>query len=505
MSSGPGNIIIKIGADAAGAISGLNNVNKSLGDTMTTGQKATAGLRKAALPAAAALGAIGIAAIGATKAAAEDAAAQEKLAGQLSRVTGATDSQIAASEDYITKLSMSAAVADDELRPALGKLATATGDVGSAQDALAIALDVSAQTGKSLDSVTGALAKGYAGNTAAIGKLVPGMDAAVLKSKDMSKVTEELAQLTGGAAVEAAGTAEGQYKLYQIQMAELQETLGTALLPVMELVIGAMRKAATFAAEHTTAIKILVGAVAALAAGILIANGILKAYHAIQGIVTVATGVWNVAQKALNASMRANVIGIIITALALLVTGIIIAYQKSETFRTIVQGAMNAVKVAVQALGIAFKAVLDAAQTAFNWIRDHWKLALFALGPIGVALRLLIDNFDAVKNAGQTAFNVVKGAIDAVSGAIEAVIRAVERLLGAISRIKIPHIDLPGPLLAPVPAGAGVGVGARSSGAVATGGAGGTTINVYGAIDPEGTARAIERVLRSHNRRQGRR
>src|SRR5262245_27222746 len=63
MSSGPGNIIIRIGAETAGAVRGMNDVNKSLGDTMTTGQKATAGLRKAALPAAAALGAIAIASV----------------------------------------------------------------------------------------------------------------------------------------------------------------------------------------------------------------------------------------------------------------------------------------------------------------------------------------------------------------------------------------------------------------------------------------------------------
>src|SRR4029453_12584273 len=104
------------------------------------------------------------AAVDATKAALEDAAAQDKLAGQLHRVTGATDKQIKSAEDYISQLSAQVGIADDELRPALGKLATATGSVTKAQDALALATDISAQTGKDLDSVTTALAKGYAGN-----------------------------------------------------------------------------------------------------------------------------------------------------------------------------------------------------------------------------------------------------------------------------------------------------------------------------------------------------
>ena len=47
--AGPGNILIKIGADTADAVRGLGQVDKALGDTMTRGEKAHAGLTKAAL------------------------------------------------------------------------------------------------------------------------------------------------------------------------------------------------------------------------------------------------------------------------------------------------------------------------------------------------------------------------------------------------------------------------------------------------------------------------
>src|SRR5215470_10416118 len=111
---------------------------------MSSSEKMSAGLSKAALPAAAALTGIGIAAISATKAAAEDAAAQQHLAGVMERTTGATSKQIAATETWIAQTARATGVSDDQLRPALEKLVTATGDVGKSQKLMQQALDISA-------------------------------------------------------------------------------------------------------------------------------------------------------------------------------------------------------------------------------------------------------------------------------------------------------------------------------------------------------------------------
>lgn len=500
--AGPGNILIRVGAETAGAVKDLNNVNRSLGETMTTGQKATAGLKKAALPAAAALGAISVAAFDATKAAIADAAAQDKLAGQLERVTGATDKQLKAADDYITALSMQVGIADDELRPALGKLATATGDLSKAQGALALATDISAQTGKSLDTVTTALAKGYGGNTAAIGKLVPGMDKAVLASKDMHAITGELARLTGGAATDAAETNAGQMRVMSIQMEETKEEIGKGLIPVFEALLPMLKGAATFASENTDAIKVLVGIIAALSGAILIANAALKAYQALQVAVKVATAAWTAVQWLLNAALNANPIGLAVIALAALAAGLVLAYQKSETFRNIVHAAMDVVTDAVKALDKAFDAARKAAFDAWNWITDHWKIALFAFGPIGAAVYLISENFDRIKSMAVAAFN-------AIESGIKLVLEPLKKLLELLKKVKLPKIklpDLPGPLMMPGGVhGAAGRSGARAAGGVATSAAGGITVNVYGAIDPEGTARTIMRVLTAHERRQGRR
>ena len=109
----------------------------------------------------------------AVKAFAEDDAAAQKLATPLTNVTGATDAQVSAVEDYITKTSIAAAVADDELRPALDSLVRGTGSVTEAQDLLGLALDISAGTGKDLGTVSDALSKAYNGNYKALKALDP--------------------------------------------------------------------------------------------------------------------------------------------------------------------------------------------------------------------------------------------------------------------------------------------------------------------------------------------
>ena len=77
------SVVIKIGAETAEAVQNIGKVNKALDDQMTTSQKASKGIKSAAVPAAAAFALVGAAAIDFTKAAAEDADAQAKLAGSL--------------------------------------------------------------------------------------------------------------------------------------------------------------------------------------------------------------------------------------------------------------------------------------------------------------------------------------------------------------------------------------------------------------------------------------
>lgn len=224
----------------------VDNLNKSLKtatkDVETFGDKMgkigkVVGAAFAAAAAAAGAYAIKIGVEG-VKAAIEDEKAQTQLALALENATGATKAQIAATEQSILQMSLATGVADDELRPALGRLVRSTGDTEKAQQLLAQALDISAATGKPLETVAAALSKGFDGNTAALGKLGVGLSAAELKTMSFTQVQDKLTELFGGAAAKNADTYAGRIARMQVAFSEAKETIGFALLPILEKLMG---------------------------------------------------------------------------------------------------------------------------------------------------------------------------------------------------------------------------------------------------------------------------
>lgn len=170
----------------------------------------------------------------AVQAAIADQKSQVLLANSLRNTTGATDAAIASVEEYISKLQLQVGVADDDLRPALSKLAAVTGDVSAAQQLLGTALDVSAFSGADLSTATKAITKALQGSFRGLQTLVPGLDAATLKSKDFAKILAEVAAITQGSAAARAGTLEYKLEVLRIRYEDILETLGYALLPVIE-------------------------------------------------------------------------------------------------------------------------------------------------------------------------------------------------------------------------------------------------------------------------------
>ena len=170
----------------------------------------------------------------AVRAAMDDQKSQVLLANSLRNTTGATNAAITAVENYISKLQVQVGVADDELRPALSKLAAVTGDVAAAQQLLGVALDVSAFSGSDLGTATAAITRALQGNFRTIQKLVPSISAATVKSKDFAAILREIQTATSGAAASRAGTLEFRLAILRIRYSEILETLGYALIPVIE-------------------------------------------------------------------------------------------------------------------------------------------------------------------------------------------------------------------------------------------------------------------------------
>jgi hypothetical protein len=168
------------------------------------------------------------------KAAIADEKSQALLANSLKNTTGATDAAIAATETYIDQIQRAFGVVDDELRPALGKLASVTGSITDAQKLLGLALDISAGGSVDLGSATNAVTKALQGNYKALRNLGVPITDAMIKAKDLNAILAVTAETFGGAAATRANTFEFRMIRLNIAFDEAKETLGTALLPVLE-------------------------------------------------------------------------------------------------------------------------------------------------------------------------------------------------------------------------------------------------------------------------------
>lgn len=180
-------------------------------------------------------------AIDGVKAAVEDEAAQLKLATTLKNVTGATEAQIKATEDYITKTSLAFGVTDDELRPSLDRLTRSTKDVTEAQRLQSLALNISAGTGKDLTAVSEALAKAHDGNFGALKRLGVSIDESIIKNKDFTAATQILSDTFKDQASIQADTFDGKLRRLQIAFDEGKETVGAFILdaiqPLVDIVL----------------------------------------------------------------------------------------------------------------------------------------------------------------------------------------------------------------------------------------------------------------------------
>ena len=215
-----------------------NKLNQADNAVETNSEKISAFGKKAAAAfavAAAAAVAYGTKlAVDGVKAAIEDEQAQLRLANALRQATGATDAQIKSTEDMILKTSLATGVADDQLRPALQRLAVSTKDTEEAQKLLTLALDISKASGKDLETVANALGRAQDGNVTSLGRLGLGLSKAELSTLSFTEVQAKLAELYGGAAATNAETFQGKIDRLTVAFDESKESLGFALLPFVE-------------------------------------------------------------------------------------------------------------------------------------------------------------------------------------------------------------------------------------------------------------------------------
>jgi hypothetical protein len=463
-----------------------SKMSKFTGIMKTAGKAAAYGLGAGLVLAAGA-------AVKFTEAAIEDEAAANKLAGALERNAGATETQVAATEKWITAQGRALGVTDDELRPALGALVTATQDVGKAQELAGLAMDVSAARGKSLQSVSEALMKAQNGNVAALARLGINTKDATGATISMEQAVARMSEQFGGAAATQAGTLQGKMDRLKLVLSETGETIGAKLIPIVtqlsEWILttavpavdqffkqwqqgigtagqirGALEKIGNVVKDVSGFLIQNKGAVAAVAAVYVGYRAAVLAFNVVAAVqltilkahtigtvqhtvvtkaAAVASAVWTGAQWALNAALTANPIGLVIVGVAALAAGFIFAYKKSETFRSGVNAVWGALqKFAGFTLGglvSAFESVSAAAgravamvQSLVSWISS---LDLGKVGEIAGAVGGVIGKLGRGTGGGQS-IDVTNPGAALLANIVKGIDKGKVRLGTALDKLK---------------------------------------------------------------------
>jgi SLT domain-containing protein len=336
---------------------GFDKAKREFSQLEGVGAKSAFAIKKAAVPAAAAIGGLAVVLGDATKAAMEDAASQEELARTLRTSTGATDKAIAATEEWISQQGKLLGFTDDELRPALAGLTRATGSIEEAQKAAGLAMDISAAKGVSLETVTKTLEKAYGGNLTALGKLDPAVRDMVKGGASLDEVMAKLSGTFSGSAKTAAETTAGQFKRLGIAMNETKESIGTALLPVIEAALPILQKFGAWAQDNPGAFVAIAGAIGGVALAI----------------------------TAVNIAMALNPFSAIAAGIALLVAGVVVAYNKFEGFRNVVRNVVNGIASYFEFMVNAWITAINVVIRGINLVKpgkDIVSLSKVSFGPV---------------------------------------------------------------------------------------------------------------------------
>ena len=263
----------------------------------------------------------------------EDQQEQAALALTLQNVTGAGAAQTAQVEKQISAMSRASGVADTEYRLALEALVRGTKDVDMAMRDMNLVMDISTATGTSSATVADALAKAYQGNFKALRSLSPEMATMIKEGASLNEIMDVLGGTFGGATAASAETAAGKMKILSNSIGETKESIGAALLPVVEAVLPILNKFAMWAQDNPEAFLAIAGAIAAVAAAIVVTN----------------------------IAMALNPFALIAAGIALLVVALVTAYNKFEWFRNGINAIVNTV------IGF-FAGMVNAAVGAVNMI-----------------------------------------------------------------------------------------------------------------------------------------
>ena len=381
---------------------------------------------------------------------AQEAEAQQQRLYQLMKVgTGATDEQIASLNAQAEALEKVGVVTGGNITQTQSQLATFNLQTDTIKALTPAILDyVTAEKGATAGAdefkqMTNGLAQALNGNFGSLTRVGFVLDENTKKqissgteAQRAAAIVEVLNSTYKDFNKELRNTPEGRMQVLRNEFDALKTDLGKSLLPALKIVtdfltdqlIPGFRSIGKFIKDNSTVLLVLTGAVLAGVVAwkayqtiLVITSAVTKAYTAVQTVMRTGTLVSIASTNGLaasmlklNAVMRANPIGVIVTAIALLVAGFVLAYKKSETFR-------NGVAVVAKAV-ISYVAFMIRAWGDFITV-----LMKAITGPLKLFLSVM-SKLPGVGDAAKAGLKLVNGAIEGVGNFAEKTASKIEGL-----------------------------------------------------------------------------
>jgi hypothetical protein len=238
---------------------------------------------------------------------------------------------------------------------AMGTLVTATGSVSQATKLMAMAADYARYKHVDMNTAATALARGTTGNMKAFTALGITLDKTLPKNKAIAKAFNEMNAIIGGQALAYSKTFAGQMAILKEKFDNVAQTIGKAVLPVFTALVKVISGIADYITKNSTALGVFLGiliptiiAVKTYGAVTFAIKSIQQAYAFWTYAQATSTNVFKFALFQLNAVIRANPIGALITALTLLAVAFSYAWKHSETFRNVM---VTGIQVIMNSMG----------------------------------------------------------------------------------------------------------------------------------------------------------
>jgi hypothetical protein len=372
--------------DAGGKISGIDKASKV----------ATAGLL--------AMGAafVGFAAFG-IKEANEAEQALNKLGQTLSNF-GVNTAETRKRVEELTGSYVDLGFGGEEAAAGFDVLFRATGDLDKAQALLATSADLARVKNISLADAASIVSRASQGGAKAFREMGITLDTTLPKAQAIDKAMAELNARIGGQATAYTKTFAGQMVVMKEKFADVAETLGTTLMPYLKSFLDGIIKTVGWIKQNSSWLSVLAGAfitvtvaLAAYNAYIKISTALTKAWTTVTAIQKTVTAMLTGQQAALNTTMALNPIGLVVAALVLLAGAMVIAWNKSETFRKAMVKVFQVVVNGVGYLVGAIAKLLEAA-SKIPGIGDKFKGPAEALNKVANNVRKFSDGLDKLSN-----------------------------------------------------------------------------------------------------------